>query len=645
MKGCGVIVLVCVLLVQQAAKAGGITAHLQELIHAKEDTLKVKLLSDLCWEYRFVSTDSALIFGSMALRLADKLNFSKGVAQALNDIGIIYIDKADYKKATENLHKSMKIREQLNDRLGMASLYNKLGIIDQKQGRLKEALENQIAALKIFRELGQDKWIGYTLNNIAIIHQNLGNLEKSLGYHKSGLEYRLKMKDITGEANSYSNMANVYAKMRDTTLSLFYYEKALSLSRNLKNGEYISANLSNMGNIYMAKGDFQRAIHLFSESLEIRERLGDSKGISSTLSRLGSVLTETGRYHEASAALIRSLTIARKISVVEEEMSAMLGLARLKALTHQPDSAIVLMKQYITTRDSVYNEQIRQQILDVQNKYENEKLEQDLQLIKKENEFAEIRLSQRKTQIWLLVFIMISMTGAGIFLFYRNRQHQKSMAATEKLVQQEARMKAVFSGQEEERRRIARELHDGIGQTLSAIKLNYNILTVKSANSIHSSDFNQIEKMLDIAYGEVRTISHQMMPKELEQFGLIAAVEGMLMVNLQKTPLKYQFEHNGFEERVGDQIELVLFRVLQELLSNVIKHSQANLVNVQLLKLTSHVVLNVSDNGVGFDVETHEKKGIGLLNIAGRIDGIKGHLRYESFPGTGTSVTVRTPIQ
>jgi len=610
----------------------------------KPDTNKVISLSNLCWEYRFRSADSALTFGTKALQMAKDLNYPKGIAQAFNDLGILYIDKADYRKASEYMNESMKIRNKLNDLQGVASLYNKLGIIDQKQGRLKEALENQISALKIYRNLGQDKWIGYTLNNIAIIHQNLGNLEKALEYHKMGLEYRLKMHDKVGEANSYSNLANVYTKMRDTTLSLSYYEKALSLSRVLKNDELISGNLSNMANIYMGKRDFQKAINLFSESLEIRERLGDLKGISSTLSRMGTVYTETGRYRQAQGALIRSLNIARKISVIEEEMSALLGLAKLKSLTHQPDSAFVLMKIYSATKDSAYDERLHQQILDVQTKYENQKLEQDLQLVKKEKAFADVTLKQRKTQLWLLVFVFISMTGAGIFLFYRHQQRQKAAIDAEKIRQQEARMSAVLQVQEDERRRIAKELHDGLGQTLSAIKLNFQSLSVKAIIPDYQPDFNKIEKMLDNANVEVRSISHQMMPKELEQFGLVAAVEEMLRINLQNTHLKYSFEHNGFTDRIGSQTELALFRVLQELVNNVIKHSKANMLNVQIVKHGSHVVLNVSDNGIGFDVERYEKKGIGLLNIASRIDGIKGHLHYESAPGEGTTVIIRASV-
>lgn len=622
----------------------GVKDQLLQLQSAKKDTNAVILLSNLCWDYRFISADSARMFGEKALQMARDLRYEKGIAQACNDLGILDIDKADYKKAVVHLNESMQIREKMNDQGGIASIYNKLGIIDQKQGRLKEALQNQLAALKIYQKLGQDRWIGYCLNNIAIIHQNLGDQKKALEYHQMALQYRLKLKDVLGEATSYSNMANLYSKLRDTLQSLSYYEKALALARSIKNDELISGNLSNMANIYMGQKAYVNAIRLFSESLEIRERLGDQKGISSTLSRMGSVFTETGKFPEANRALFRALRIAQDISVLEEQTSALLGIAKLKALTHQLDSAFIYMKEYIAMKDSAYDERIKQQIVEIQTKYENEKLEQDLHLTRQEKEYAEIKLTQRKTQLLLLLFILISMTGAGIFLFYRHQQRQKAAIDAEKLLEQEARLHAVLEGQEEERRRIARELHDGLGQTITAIKLNYQTLLQKAGGQEHQQDFSKLASMLDSASAEVRSISHQMMPKELEQFGLIPAIEGTLKLNLENTPLKYQFEHSGFADRIDSARELVLFRVLQELINNVIKHSGANLLTVQLLKRSSHIVLNVTDNGVGFDVEKFEKKGIGLLNIAGRIDGIKGNLHFESSPGNGTTVTIRIPI-
>ena len=618
--------------------------RIQEILNSKSDSNKVKQLSDLCWNYRFKSADSALIFGQQALQLASQINYAKGIAQAYNDMAIIYIDKANFRSATNYLNEAMKIREQLKDSLGIAAIYNKLGIIAQKQGRLKDALQNQIEALKIYQNLKLNKYVGYTLNNIAIIHQNLGNSEKALEYHQQALEYRISLKDQEGEATSYGNMANLYARMHDTIQSINYYEKALALSRELKKDELICANLSNIGNIYMARKDYSKALGLFNESLQIKEKIGDAKGISSTLSRIGTVYTETGRFKDASVALNHSLKMAKSAVVLEEELSALLGLAKLKALTHQTDSSFVLMRQYIALKDSVYDNRLKQQILDVQTQYETDKLEQDLYLIKKDKEVTEIKLQQRKTEIWLLIFVIISITGAAIFLFYRHQQRQKAAANAERIQEQETRINAVFQAQEEERRRIAKELHDGIGQTIGAIKMNYHSLSEKIEKPELLPEFQKVEKMLNNAGNEVRNISHQMIPKELEQFGLIPAIEGMLNLHFGNSPLKVEFEHSGFAERIGQQVELVLFRVLQELISNVIKHSQARQVSVQLIKLNTHVVMNITDDGIGFDAENRKKGGIGLLNMASRIDAIKGHLHFESEQGKGTTVTIRTPI-
>lgn len=617
--------------------------RIENILNAKADTNKVKILSDLCWEYRFKSADSAMTFGEQALQLAVKLNFQKGIAQAYNDMAIILIDKANFRSATKYLNESLSIRKQLKDSAGIAAICNKLGIIAQKQGRLKDALQYQINALKIYRQLHQDKYIGYTLNNIAIIHQNLGNLEKALEYHREGLEYRIRLKDQEGEATSYGNMANLYAKMHDTIQSISYYEKALKLSRELEKDELISGNLSNMGNIYMARKDYPKALSLLKESLQIRERHGDSKGISSALARIGEVYTATGRYQEAMKSLHRALKIAKNISVPDEELGSLLGLAKLKALTHQNDSSFTLMREYIALKDSVYDARLKQQIMDVQAQYETDKLEQDLYLIKKDKEVTEIKLRQRKTEIWLLIFVIISISGAGIFLFYRHQQRQKAAANAERIKEQEERINAVFQAQEEERRRIAKELHDGIGQTIGAIKLNYQSLKEKVGQPDLLPDFGKVEKMLENAGSEVRSISHQMIPRELEQFGLVPAIEGMLNLHLGNSSLKVEFEHSGFGERVGQKIELVLFRVLQELVSNVIKHAQANQLTVQLIRLPAHVMLNVTDDGTGFDTGS-KKGGIGLLNMASRIEAVKGHLHFESAPGKGTTVTIRTPI-
>jgi tetratricopeptide (TPR) repeat protein len=159
MKKTGTVLILFVMLLSTVLKANQVTDSLEILLTKTKDTSRVKILCDLCWEYRFVSADKALEYGEEALRLSRKIGYQKGIAQSYNDLGIVYIDRSSYAKAVEYFKYALNIRRQLGDSAGIASLYNKLGIVYQKQGELKEALENQIAALEIYEQMGQERWV------------------------------------------------------------------------------------------------------------------------------------------------------------------------------------------------------------------------------------------------------------------------------------------------------------------------------------------------------------------------------------------------------------------------------------------------------------------------------------------------------
>ena len=617
---------------------------LERQLQTAKDTNRVKILCDLCWEYRFVSANKALEYGNEALALAQELKYTKGIAQSYNDMGIIFIDQGNYQKAIEWFNKSLAIRTKLQDSAGMAALYNKIGIVYQKKGQLKKALENQIEALKIYEDLGSDLWIGYSLNNMAIIHQNLGNLDKALQYHQKALTYRIKMDDVYGEAGSYGNMANVYVKLHDTSLAIQYYDKALTIFRKIDDKESISAMLNNLGNIYIARGKESNALTLLEESLKIRENLGDKKGIASTLLRMGEAYTSMGSYKKASQVLYRARRLAREIDVVEEEMVSYLNLAKMYALQHQLDSAFKNMSLYIATKDSVYNQRLEEQIIDVQTRYETEKMGQDMNLLKSEKELTELRLKQKRMQNLLLILAIITIVGAAIFSFYRRKLKQKAAMDAAKIRYNEQKIRAVIESQEEEQRRIARELHDGVGQKLAGLKLNWSSLISGTEIKKVWPDYNNLTLLIDETAQEVRTISHQMLPKELEQFGLIPSIESLLEINFKNTGINTSFSHMGVEERLPYTVELTIYRILQELVSNILKHAHASSIKVELLKRRDRILLIVEDDGIGMNLEKMKNGGIGVMNIESRVESVQGRVTFESEQEKGTFVTVNIPL-
>ncbi len=196
----------------------------------------------------------------------------------------------------------------------------------------------------------------------------------------------------------------------------------------------------------------------------------------------------------------------------------------------------------------------------------------------------------------------------------------------------------MIQAQEEERQRIAKDLHDGIVQQLGGLKLGLQ----KKLSDTEDPESTRLIAVLDDSTQELRELSHRMMPRSLKELGLIPALEDMLENSLGMADLTHEFEHYGITTRMPESIEITLYRISQELVNNVIKHSRATHVNIQLFKASTDIVLIVEDNGRGF--EKSNKKGIGLLNISSRLDTVNGQVNFEPSPESGTLATIRIPI-
>jgi len=221
--------------------------------------------------------------------------------------------------------------------------------------------------------------------------------------------------------------------------------------------------------------------------------------------------------------------------------------------------------------------------------------------------------------------------------------HKQKLIYEERDKQKERNLNILVEGQELERARIARELHDGVVQQIGSVILkSRNILS--KMNLLHAKESQELLNSLENSNQELRNISHQMMPKALKELGIISALQDLLESSLGYTNIEYSIEHFNIKERLPEKIEVTIYRITQELINNIIKHSKSSEVNIQLFKVKNDVVLIVEDNGIGFLVKT-PKKGIGLLNISSRLDMVKGDVNFEPSPKSGTLVTIKIPLQ
>ncbi len=239
---------------------------------------------------------------------------------------------------------------------------------------------------------------------------------------------------------------------------------------------------------------------------------------------------------------------------------------------------------------------------------------------------------------------LVEILALSGFLAYRVKQIQetsKQLLVEKNLVQQQ-RTQAVLEAEERERVRIARDLHDGIGQMLAAARM-----TLGNYLSQKKMDVPEIQNSLDLledSIREVREITHNMMPGSLTKFGLPSALKQFVnKINALDT-LKVDLQVVGIKERLDEKIEMMLYRIVQEIISNIIRHAEATKVSIELIKHDNELILMIEDNGKGFDIQNIENQGIGLKNIATRVEYLNGYVNFDSTLGHGTSVVVEIPL-
>ncbi len=205
-------------------------------------------------------------------------------------------------------------------------------------------------------------------------------------------------------------------------------------------------------------------------------------------------------------------------------------------------------------------------------------------------------------------------------------------------------IRAIVKGEDQERKRIAREIHDSLGQTLTAASLNLDAIKqdLSGLNDRTNQLFQTAFQLINSAIRESREISHNLMPKVIEDFGLIPALENLLNKIQQVTEIELVFYHNVCTQRLDYDIELNLFRITQEAINNILKHAQASKVSIQLIEYEGELIYTIEDDGKGFEVEATKKDsaGIGLMSIKNRVVSIGGKLSIESAPDKGTVIAI-----
>jgi two-component system, NarL family, sensor kinase len=485
--------------------------------------------------------------------------------------------------------------------------------------------------LKYYESVNDIEKQGKLLGNIGSLYYTAGNQEKAKEYTLQSLGIQRKTKDKRGTAVSLVNLSVFALNKGDFKEGIQYGDEALTLLKDIDKNYYAAA-LIRVGYCYYMTGNKDKAIDYTHTAINIYKENKNARGMMEAYRQQGDYLIESKRYSEARLLGKEALQVADTTNRLD--MRLLYDMLKRSAIwLNLPEEALFYSQEQIRMKEDDLNQEWAAKIAETDAKYNTAKKELEISILK----------SEKKTNRILIVSLLAVLAVgsiAGYFIYKNQKQRQLLASQRIKELEQEKQITATQSlleGETTERARLSRDLHDGLGGMLSVAKLK--ITSMKGNMTIPEesvASLNSAIDLLDTSIKELRRVAHNLMPESLMKYGLNAALSDFC---LSTDKVKYHFF--GIDRRPDEKTEIATYRIVNEVVNNALRHSEAANINVQLLIDESRLHVTVEDDGKGFDTPIVEDGGgNGLKNIRSRVTSLGGTLEIFSEPGKGTEVNV-----
>ncbi|MEZ4941914.1 MAG: sensor histidine kinase [Saprospiraceae bacterium] len=663
-----------------------------------DDRTRVDKLVD--WSYDEATTPAqALEWINLALREADCIGYAKGQGSCFLQLGHLAKSAGNYVTSETNYREALEIRKSIGELAPLASCYNMLGQLLKDQGKYDTAIALYQQGLNILKNQTH-LYKAYLHNGLGAVymlaHANTLALQQ---FELCRAEYeKLKANADTspntislGLANVRMNFGNFlqenldqYLQARDALLSslaffetfesgktrenlgrclillgnnayysgdpeqaIDYYERGLQLKGHISVDKY-NILLKNRGRMYLDLRKFPPALQDFRASLASFEKTGNSR-------ELAAIRFELGNYYYEQDQLDSAIYHYQQALRHEHQDSLLLGrllyfLADALAQQGNQQKAQTYTSQYIGVLNNLSAVETRSAFSQLI-KHQLDK-NRTLKWFK-DREKATIRNYSIFGIATLFLLLLVAVLAAMVHRQKRRAAEQKEQLAIQKnlelLKEKELEtLAASLKAREEMQRQIGKELHDGVGALLTTIKLYFPDEEEPNTGKqvkINRNHFKKANQILDQACEKVRNISHELRDMQLLKFGLKARLESYVKDIRTSGNLSIELITHGLQKRLDLDLELQCFSVIQELISNVIKHARASTASVQVSRFADRFNFIVEDDGIGFDDKmAMQKHGMGLYNLEARVHDMGGELLIDSQPGRGTSISVDIPL-
>jgi signal transduction histidine kinase len=484
---------------------------------------------------------------------------------------------------------------------------------------------------KIYSSLGYFEMMQATSKYVQ------GKLNESIPGFKRAITWSEASKNDSLQISTLKTYGGVLVDLQKYDEAEKILKKGIGLAeKNLnKNLPMYLMSLRILATSYERQNRLKDAQEVFNNIEYLARKHQDYKTLGSILTHLSDLYLKLNLYKEANDKINEAVVIVKKTNNKETIHSVLLHKAQVLRAIGDYQGEVEAIREAYAYKIEVIDASNAKQINELETKYK-------LQRIRNNKQKVELKLKEetvKRRQYSLLFITAIILFALILFVIYfRNFKKKAKQAA----IYREQKIASMLEGEENERTRIAKELHDGVVQDLTAVYHNLNLLKKLEGNE-KNNKVDEIQQYVFETSTDVRNLSHQMMPIALRDKGLILAIEELFHKTFVPLSIVYSFDAFGLEGGLEQKIEISIYRIVQELLNNIVKHSNASEVSCVLRKKENTLTLMFEENGTGFDPNQVEA-GLGLNSLQNRIDYLHGILNFESNGEKGLIAYVQIPL-
>jgi signal transduction histidine kinase len=610
----------------------------QRIIAAKDDTSKVMQLARYAKKFFRVDPDQSRKLNKEIISLSEKISFHYGAGIGYMDLAYTYAAEAEETQAITYYKKALSCLRKTSEKEMIAKCLLNLGNCIEATGDYPEATKVALEAVGMMEKTPYKAMLARAYASVGSTFYNVDNYPKALEYLNKALPITRELKDTSRLLFVLYALSATLTSQEKISEAMIYAQESIKAATAYGKADQLHIAHQSMADLLCRIYEGRKAIPHAQLSLKYAKESGSMHHILPATIILGEAYGKADRPEKQVSYLQQAQKISEENNILSSLNLIYKGLSEAYEKMENYKKAHDYYKKYIAGRDTVEGASTKKHIAELEVQYQTAQKEKTIAQKNLDVARKEMQLQKsRQMSVYSIGSAIVALMVAFLVFFYFRNKRKLDQKQLQSLRQEKEihLLQAVMQGEEKERSRIAKDLHDGVAGMLAAVKMHFNSIALHVGGVLQSEGYQQGIRLLDEASHEVRKTSHNLMPEVLLQHGLEEAIRRYCNNVTNSSKLVVQYDSIGELGRFVDGFELSVYRIVQELLNNIVKHSRASEAIVQVTYQAKLLSITIEDNGIGLSKDDQQKDGIGLKSLQTRVKAMNGKIEFDSTAGQG----------